>query len=89
MDMTRWCRGCAAETAYVRFDCTEHPEDCVELVCELCGAGFELAAIQVAGGTAAAAAAAAAAGTAGPGATSAGAAGAARATARRGGRRTA
>ncbi len=48
MELTRWCGGCAEETAYVRFDCTDHPEDCVELVCELCGAGLELAALQVA-----------------------------------------
>ncbi|HEV2891519.1 MAG TPA: hypothetical protein VGX28_14195 [Frankiaceae bacterium] len=53
MELTRWCGGCAAETAYVRFDCADHPEDCVELVCELCGAGLELAALQVASPTSA------------------------------------
>lgn len=46
METNRWCGGCARETAYVRFDCTDHPDDCVELVCELCGAGLELAPVQ-------------------------------------------
>ena len=47
MELNRWCGGCARETAYLRFDCTDHPEDCVELVCELCGSGMELAPVQV------------------------------------------
>ena len=47
MDNTRWCAACAEVTAYVTFDCTDHPEDCVELVCEVCGTGLELAPVQV------------------------------------------
>lgn len=50
MNLTRWCGGCAAETAFDRFDCMDHPEDCVELVCVLCGEGFELAPVQGAKG---------------------------------------
>ena len=42
MDTTRWCSGCAADTAFERFDCTDHPEGCIELVCVLCGEGIEL-----------------------------------------------
>ena len=42
MSKIRWCSGCAADTAFERFDCAEHPEDCVELVCVLCGEGIEL-----------------------------------------------
>jgi hypothetical protein len=42
MTVTRWCSDCAAEAAFERFDCAEHPEDCVELVCVLCGGGVEL-----------------------------------------------
>lgn len=42
MSVTRWCSGCAAEAAFDRFDCVDHPEDCIELVCVLCGAGFEM-----------------------------------------------
>ena len=38
----RWCGGCAAEAAFERFDCADHPEDCLELVCTVCGAGVEL-----------------------------------------------
>jgi len=48
MDNTRWCAACAEVTAYVTFDCTDHPEDCVELVCEICGTGLELAPVQAA-----------------------------------------
>lgn len=47
MEIQRWCGGCAAETAFVRFDCSDHPEDCVEMVCTLCGGGVELAPVQV------------------------------------------
>jgi hypothetical protein len=43
MNVTRWCSGCVAETAFAQFDCTDHPEDCVELVCAGCGEGYELA----------------------------------------------
>ena len=39
---TRWCGACAAETAFERFDCADHPEDCLELVCTACGCGVEL-----------------------------------------------
>jgi hypothetical protein len=46
MNPTRWCGGCAAETALVRFDCFEHPDDCVELLCAECGAGVELGPVQ-------------------------------------------
>ena len=42
MNATRWCSGCAADVELDRFDCADHPEDCIELVCVLCGAGFEL-----------------------------------------------
>lgn len=42
MSVIRWCSGCAAEAAFDRFDCADHPEDCIELVCVLCGAGFEM-----------------------------------------------
>jgi hypothetical protein len=47
MNVTRWCSGCAADTAFDTFDCAEHPEDCVELVCVGCGEGFELPPVQV------------------------------------------
>lgn len=47
MSLTRWCSDCAADAAFERFDCAEHPEDCVELVCVLCGGGFETAPVQV------------------------------------------
>ena len=40
----RWCAECAAESAFERFDCADHPEDCLELVCTMCGEGLELAA---------------------------------------------
>lgn len=43
MSITRWCSECAADAAFERFDCADHPEDCIELVCVLCGAGIELA----------------------------------------------
>ncbi len=46
MTFTRWCSGCAADAAFERFDCAEHPEDCIELVCVLCGAGIEYAPVQ-------------------------------------------
>ncbi|HEU0132916.1 MAG TPA: hypothetical protein VFQ85_18190 [Mycobacteriales bacterium] len=49
MGDTRWCGGCVAETAFERFDCAEHEGDCVELVCVRCGAGVELAPVQVMG----------------------------------------
>ena len=39
----RWCGGCAAETAFDRFDCSDHSQDCLELVCTMCGEGVELA----------------------------------------------
>ncbi|HVF19069.1 MAG TPA: hypothetical protein VNA14_02365 [Mycobacteriales bacterium] len=42
MTEIRWCGGCAAEVAFERFDCAEHPEDCLELVCTGCGSGVEL-----------------------------------------------
>ena len=42
MNVTRWCTGCAADAAFERVDCADHPEDCVELVCVLCGVGIEL-----------------------------------------------
>jgi hypothetical protein len=41
MNVTRWCSGCAAETAFERFDCAEHAEDCAELACVACGVGIE------------------------------------------------
>jgi hypothetical protein len=41
MNPTRWCSGCAAVTAFERFDCADHPDDCVELVCTTCGVGIE------------------------------------------------
>jgi hypothetical protein len=43
MTVTRWCSGCAADAAFERFDCAEHPEECIELVCVLCGTGIEFA----------------------------------------------
>ena len=43
MTLTRWCSDCAADAAFERFDCADHPEDCVELVCVLCGGGIEVA----------------------------------------------
>ena len=46
MSVTRWCSGCAAEAAFDRFDCVDHPEECIELVCVLCGAGFEVPPVQ-------------------------------------------
>ena len=46
MNTTRWCSGCAADAAFERFDCADHPEDCIELVCVLCGAGIELPSAQ-------------------------------------------
>jgi len=46
MSVTRWCSGCAAEAAFERFDCLDHPEECIELVCVLCGAGFEVPPVQ-------------------------------------------
>lgn len=48
MEQMRWCGGCADETVFVRFDCADHDDDCVELVCTLCGGGVELAPVQVA-----------------------------------------
>jgi hypothetical protein len=47
MSKIRWCSGCAADTAFERFDCAEHPEECVELVCALCGEGIELPPLQL------------------------------------------
>ena len=47
MSVTRWCSGCAADAAFERFDCAEHPEECIELVCVLCGTGIEFAPVQV------------------------------------------
>jgi hypothetical protein len=47
MNTTRWCSGCAAESAFDPFDCADHPEECIELVCILCGAGIEMPAVQV------------------------------------------
>lgn len=52
MSITRWCSECAADAAFDRFDCADHLEDCIELVCVLCGAGFELAPAQAAAGRA-------------------------------------
>lgn len=46
MSVTRWCSSCAAEAAFDRFDCVDHPEECIELVCVLCGAGFEVPPVQ-------------------------------------------
>jgi hypothetical protein len=46
MTVTRWCSECAADAAFERLDRAEHSEDCIELVCVLCGAGFELAPVQ-------------------------------------------
>ena len=46
MSVTRWCSGCAAEAAFDRFDCVDHPESCIELVCVLCGAGIEVPPVQ-------------------------------------------
>lgn len=42
MNVTRWCSECAADAAFERFDCADHPEECIELVCVLCGAGIEI-----------------------------------------------
>ena len=39
----RWCGECATETPFERFDCADHPGDCLELVCTRCGQGLELA----------------------------------------------
>lgn len=41
MQVERWCAECAAQVAFVEFDCDDHVEDCLELVCTLCGAGYE------------------------------------------------
>jgi hypothetical protein len=49
MNVTRWCGDCAADAAFAPFDCAEHPEACVELVCVRCGAGFEAGPVQVVG----------------------------------------
>ena len=49
MSVTRWCSGCAAEAAFDRFECVDHPEDCIELVCVLCGAGIEMPPAQASG----------------------------------------
>ncbi len=46
MTVTRWCSDCAADAAFDRLDCAGRPEDCIELVCVLCGAGVELAPLQ-------------------------------------------
>jgi heterodisulfide reductase subunit A-like polyferredoxin len=46
MTLTRWCGACAADVTFARFDCREHPEECVELVCAGCGEGFELGPVQ-------------------------------------------
>jgi hypothetical protein len=46
MTLTRWCAACAADSTFDRLDCWEHPEECVELCCVLCGAGFELGPVQ-------------------------------------------
>lgn len=50
MNVTRWCSDCAADATFERVDSTERPEDCVELVCALCGAGFEVGPAQRAPG---------------------------------------
>lgn len=47
MNDIRSCGDCAADAAFAPFDCAEHPEACVELVCVLCGAGFEAGPVQV------------------------------------------
>jgi hypothetical protein len=49
MTLTRWCAACAADSTFDRLDCLEHPEECVELCCVLCGAGFELGPVQAEG----------------------------------------
>ena len=41
MHVERWCAECAAQVAFVEFDCDDHVDDCLELVCTLCGAGYE------------------------------------------------
>jgi hypothetical protein len=41
MQVERWCAECAAQVAFVEFDCDDHVDDCLELVCTLCGAGYE------------------------------------------------
>ena len=46
MLVTRWCSGCVAEAQFERFDCPDHGDDCVELVCTDCGHGLELVAPQ-------------------------------------------
>jgi hypothetical protein len=47
MNVTRWCGGCAADAVFERFDCADHPGDCVELVCVGCGAGAELGPVRL------------------------------------------
>ena len=47
MTLTRWCSDCAADAAFEQFDCADHPEECVELVCVLCGGGIEIAVVPV------------------------------------------
>ena len=47
MNVTRWCGDCAAEAEFARFDCADHPDGCVELVCVRCGGGVESAPVQV------------------------------------------
>lgn len=42
MNVTRWCSECAADAVFERFDCADHPEECIELVCVLCGGGIEV-----------------------------------------------
>ncbi len=37
----RWCGDCAAETTFETFDCADHPDDCLEVVCTRCGQGIE------------------------------------------------
>ena len=46
MTVMRWCSECAAEAAFERFDCVDHPEECIELVCALCGTGIEVGPVQ-------------------------------------------
>ena len=47
MSITRWCAECAADAVFDRFDCADHPEECIELVCVLCGAGIEVGPVAV------------------------------------------
>ena len=47
MNVTRWCSGCAADVEFEPFDCADHPEDCIELVCVLCGCGIELPPVRI------------------------------------------